>query len=128
MMEQLLESFDKQEAMEWGKLIQDVGENKGAIQLLIQSDNKKLLLADRCNAQSIRFEDLPQSLHKAKSKLTRLQNVVVCDKPNYNSLWRLLTLHDSAVIVILIDERWTPDWCWQFKHHIFLTHQCLDFS
>ncbi|MFD2180367.1 hypothetical protein [Veronia pacifica] len=127
-MEKVLESFDKQDAAEWGKLISDVGNKRQPIKLLIGDKTKHEFVTYSCHTHKLQTDFLSPSLNLAKSQIQPTQNVVICDSKRYDSLFRLLTLLHHQAIVVLVDEMWTPDWCWHFRKHLFLTRQDLNFS
>ncbi|GAB6262328.1 hypothetical protein [Photobacterium sp. R1] len=52
-------------------------------------------------------------------------DTLICDQHHYPALWYMLRQVKRPMLIILNQELWTPDWCWQFSHHRFLCQQDL---
>ncbi|MBV7261018.1 hypothetical protein L6J37_16755 [Photobacterium sp. WH77] len=52
-------------------------------------------------------------------------DTLICDQRHYPALWYMLHQINRPMLIILNQEMWTPDWCWQFDHHQFLCQQDL---
>lgn len=53
-------------------------------------------------------------------------DTLICDRHHYDLLIYILSLQPKAMTVILNQECWTPDWCWQLPRHHFLCQQDLE--
>ncbi|QUJ66216.1 hypothetical protein KDD30_08400 [Photobacterium sp. GJ3] len=52
-------------------------------------------------------------------------DTLICDQRHYPALWYMLHQVKRPMLIILNQEEWTPDWCWQFGQHQFLCQQDL---
>ncbi|OLQ77668.1 hypothetical protein BIT28_04780 [Photobacterium proteolyticum] len=50
-------------------------------------------------------------------------DTLICDRQHYNALIYILSLRQQPMTVILNQENYKPDWCWQFPQHQFLCQQ-----
>ena len=53
-------------------------------------------------------------------------DVLICDQAHYELLIYILSLQNKPMTVILNQECWTPDWCWQLPQHHFLCLQDIE--
>ncbi|CAG19793.1 hypothetical protein [Photobacterium profundum] len=52
-------------------------------------------------------------------------DTLICDRENYPLLQPILLLQRQPMTIILNQECWSPDWCWQYPQHHFLCQQDL---
>ncbi|RWX57000.1 hypothetical protein [Photobacterium chitinilyticum] len=50
-------------------------------------------------------------------------DTLICDRQHYNDLIYILSLRHQPMTVILNQENYMPDWCWQLPQHQFLCQQ-----
>ncbi|MCW8329709.1 hypothetical protein MD588_12905 [Photobacterium sp. SDRW27] len=53
-------------------------------------------------------------------------DTLISDRQHYDLLIYILSLQHKPMTIILNQECWTPDWCWQLPRHRFLCQQDLD--
>ena len=50
-------------------------------------------------------------------------DTLICDRQHYNALIYILSLRQHPMTVILNQENYMPDWCWQFPQHRFYVNK-----